>query len=216
VRFFRRFVELATSKLLPSARLATKNRAMSRCWSLISLSLLLAGSGGLAGCTQSQSRELVDVAGESSYPARLPLSELAVPAEAPPLQPDGAAWARNGGEVAFAVPGQTALFALSCTHDAAGAASLALTRHTRAAEGAKALLALIGNGRIARLPLDVSLAGEAGEWRGAIPAGDARLDVLKGGNRIEATLPGGGTLLMPASGDPGRLLEECRASAPRV
>jgi len=110
------------------------------------------------------------------------------------------------------VNGQPALLSLACTHDAAGAASLALTRHTRADAGAKALLALIGNGRIARLPLDVVTPGEAGEWRGSIPAADGRLDVLRGGNRIEGTLPGGGSLLMPASGEPGRLLEECRAS----
>lgn len=166
----------------------------------------------LAGCSQSQSREVVAVAPDGSYPARLSLRELSVAAPVAPPQPDGAAWSRRGAQVDFGLTGQPALLSLACVHDRAGAASLALTRHTRADEGAKALLALIGNGRIARLPLDVTLPGEAGEWRGEIPASDPRLDVLKGGNRIEGTLPGGGTLLMPASSEPGRLLEECRAS----
>jgi hypothetical protein len=166
----------------------------------------------LAACTQSQSRELVDTSQEGgSYPARMAL-DSSLPPEQAPSQPEGAAWSANGSAVIFAAPGQPPLLTLSCTHDAAGAASLAISRRTRADEGAKALLALIGNGRIARLPLDVAMPGEAGEWRGTIPAADARLDVLKGGNRIEATLPGGGTLEMPASGEPGRLLEACRAS----
>jgi hypothetical protein len=168
---------------------------------------------GLGGCSQSQSRELVDAASGSGYPARLALGDLpAGTSEAAPLQPEGASWSRSGAEVAFGVTGQPALLSIACTHDAAGPASLTITRHTRAEAGAKALLALIGNGRIARLPVDVAQPGEAGQWRGVLPAADVRLDVLRGGNRIEGTLPGGGTLLMPASSEPGRLLEECRAS----
>ena len=176
--------------------------------SLVLLTLML------AACSQSQSREVVPANPDgASYPARLPLAGAApLPVEQAPLQPEGAAWASVGMAVSFAVPGQPALLALSCTHDSAGVASLAITRHTRAEAGAKALLALIGNGRIARLPLDAAAAGEAGEWRGSIPAADPRLDVLKGGNRLEATLPGGGTLLLPASTEPGRLLDACRAS----
>jgi len=169
----------------------------------------------LAACTQSQSRELVDTnaAGGAggTYPARMAL-DASLPPEQAPVQPEGAAWAADGSAVSFAAPGQAALLTLACTHDTAGTASLVITRRTRAADGAKAFLALIGNGRIARLPIDVARPGEAGEWRGAIPVADARLDVLKGSNRIEATLPGGGTLQLPASGEPGRLLAACRAS----
>lgn len=167
----------------------------------------------LGACSQSHSREVVETAPvEDGYPARLALDQGPLPIEAAPPQPQGGAWSAAGNGAAFGIPGQPALFTLACTHDAAGAAHLAIGRHTRAEEGAKALLALIGNGRIARLPMDAALPGEAGEWHGSIPATDARLDVLNGGNRIEATLPGGGTLLLPASGEPGRLLEACRAS----
>lgn len=167
----------------------------------------------LAACSQSQSREVVDTnPAAGGYPARMALGDAPLPSEQAPVQPQGGAWSTNGPAVSFAVPGQPSLFTVTCSHDAAGAASLEIFRQTRAEEGAKAMLALIGNGRIARLPLDATLAGEAGLWRGTIPAADPRLDVLKGGNRIEATLPGGGTLLLPASREPGRVLEECRAS----
>ena len=147
-----------------------------------------------------------------AYPARLPLANISLPMEEAPLQPDGAQWRSDAVGAHFGVAGQADLLALACGHAADGTAIVTFTRSTRAADGAKALLALIGNGRIARLPLDVVRAGEPGEWRGVIPAADGRLDVLKGGNRIEGTLPGGGTLLMPASGEPGRLLTACRAS----
>jgi len=167
----------------------------------------------LAACSQSQSREVVDTSpAAGGYPARMAMADAPLPEETAPVQPQGGTWSTNGPAVSFAVPGQPSLFTVTCSHDAAGAASLEIFRQTRAEEGAKAMLALIGNGRIGRLPLDATLAGEAGQWRGTIPAADPRLDVLKGGNRIEATLPGGGTLLLPASREPGRVLEECRAS----
>src|SRR6476659_3773485 len=91
----------------------------------------------LAACTQSQSHELVDTGGQGAgYPARLALATT-VPAEEAPLQPESAAWAEDGNGVTFAAPGQGALLTLSCTHDAAGAATVAITRRTRAPDGAK-------------------------------------------------------------------------------
>ena len=129
-----------------------------------------------------------------------------------PLQPQGAAWHAENNALHFGVPGQQDLLSLGCEHAADGTALLRITRLTRADDNAKALFALIGNGRIARLPLDALRAGDPGVWQGAIPASDDRLDVLKGGNSLEATLPGGGTLKLPASREPGRILTECRDS----
>ena len=43
-------------------------------------------------------------------------------------------------------------------------------RRTRAEEGAKALLAVEGNGHVARVPLDVVKSGDPGEWQGAMRA----------------------------------------------
>ena len=207
MHFHRQAVERGRAMPCKPARLRPNSTAMIGRTSLVLLTL------ALAAYSQSQSREVVAANPDGgAYPARLPLAGAPLPIEQAPLQPEGGAWAAAATTVSFAVPGQPALLALACTHDATGAANIAITRRTRADEGAKAFLALIGNGRIARLPLDAAMPGEAGEWRGAIPASDPRLDVLKGGNRIEATLPGGGTLMLPASGEPGRLLETCRAS----
>ncbi|MBC2665656.1 hypothetical protein H7F51_08975 [Novosphingobium flavum] len=173
--------------------------------------LALGASLALAACTQTQSRE-VAANDASGYPARLPLTGVSLPVEAAPAQPEGGKWQLAGETLSFAVPGGATLLAMNCTHAPDGTAQLHLTRMTRAEDGAKALFALIGNGRIARLPLDATRAGEQGEWQGTMPAADPRLEVLRGGNRIEATLPGGGTLLLPASLEPGRLLAACRAS----
>jgi len=182
-----------------------------------SVSLLVSALGcvaALSGCTRTESRQVVENQGEpaAGYPQRLDLAGMAQPVDVAPVQPEGSVWRVAGAAVEFGVPGQPALFALSCGHAADGTALIKVMRETRAESGAKALFALIGNGRIARLPLDVTRAGEPGQWAGNIPARDTRLEVLKGGNRIEATLPGGGTLKLPASSEPGRLLNECRAS----
>lgn len=179
---------------------------MKKTWSLLLIT-------ALAACTQTQSREVVgSEAAAGGYPARLPLTGVSLPVELPPAQPEGGQWRSDGQALHFAVPGSADLLSMSCGRAADGSAALSVTRTTRAELGAKALFALIGNGRIARLPVDAVRGGEDGVWHGTIAAADPRLDVLKGGNRIEATLPGGGTLLLPASGEPGRLLASCRAA----
>ncbi|MBA3054773.1 MAG: hypothetical protein FP826_07530 [Sphingomonadales bacterium] len=179
---------------------------MKRYWSLLALSAVL------GACSQSQSRQVVDnLPADATYPARLSLMQISLPVVAAPAQPAGGEWWLANGELSFGLLGRQKLFTLACDQAPAGGTALRITWVTRAEAGAKALVALIGNGRIARLPVDVVRAGERGEWGGIIPAADPRLDVLKGSNRIEATLPGGGTLILPASGEPGRLLAACRA-----
>lgn len=181
--------------------------------SLTCLPFAVAAAAALAGCSQSQGRQIVQGSDSAAgYPARLALGGVASPADSAPLQPDGAAWLADAPDkVSFGLPGQQPLLAIACTRDGTGAAFVHLTRATRAEEGAKALFALIGNGRISRLSLDARQPGEVGLWEGVLPAADPRLDVLRGGNSIEATLPGGGTLKLPASSAPGRLLAACRA-----
>lgn len=183
--------------------------------SLAPLTFVLAATAALAGCSQSQGRQITPASldGGAGYPARLALSGIALPADSAPIQPEGATWQAAAPErIAFGLPGQQPLLAIACSHDAAGFAAVRIERATRAEPGAKALFALIGNGRIARIALDARLPGEAGQWAGVLPAADPRLDVLRGGSAIEATLPGGGTLKLPASSEPGRLLTACRAS----
>ena len=187
---------------------------MTKQWSLKLLPFVLPMI--LAACTPSQSREVAAIenpgAGGAGYPARLQLSGMELSADVAPVQPEGAAWRSDANGLHFAVPGKADLLAISCSHAPDGTAQIKLVRGTRAEDGAKALFAVIGNGRIARLPLDAVRAGEDGEWQGLIPAADRQLDVFKGGNRLEATLPGGGLLKLPASSELGRVLEACRAS----
>lgn len=176
--------------------------------SLAPLTIALA----LAACSQSQGRQVMANPGPAAgYPARLALTAGAVSSGWAPAQPDGGQWQAAADRLVFGVPGQAPLLSLACEPGPAGTTRLRIERTTRAEAGAKALVALIGNGRIARLPLNALSDGEAGRWEGVVRARDARLDVLKGGNSIEATLPGGGTLKLPASLEPRRLLEACRA-----
>ncbi len=142
---------------------------------------------------------------------RIALPSEPAPLELAPQQPAGAEWSAAGnGSVNFGLPGQLPLLSISCTLSAEGKSRIAYVRRTRAAEGAKALLAIEGNGHVARVAMDVVRAGDPGEWRGAIDAALETSGAIKGGASMTATLPGGGALKMPPSPDAGRLLDACR------
>jgi len=134
--------------------------------------------------------------------------------EAPIASPDtaGAGWtvARNGQAVEFGRPGQPTLLTLACDLRKAPA-QLRIVRHVAARPGEKALFPVIGNGTISRFKLDARLAGEEWRWEGVLPASDPSLDVFTGPRELEATLPGGGTLLIEASRIPGEFVTWCRA-----
>ena len=144
---------------------------------------------------------------------RIALPSEPTPLELPPRQPEGAAWSAPGnGSVNFGLPGQPALLSISCIHTPDGTARIAYVRRTRAEMGAKALLAIEGNGHVARVAMDVVEAGDPGEWQGAIDASLETASAVKGGASMVATLPGGGALKLPPSPEAGRLLDACRAS----
>lgn len=150
---------------------------------------------------------------DSEGAVRLILPTGPAPLELPPRQPEGAEWSlRRDGSLDFALSGQPALLSVSCRHGSDGRAFIHLLRRTRAEPGAKALFALEGNRRVARVPMNVTRAGDPGEWQGQIDAHAEAAGALKGGMKIMATLPGGGMLELPASREPGVLLDACRAS----
>ena len=62
-------------------------------------------------------------------------------------------------------------------------------------------------------PLAGKVELHEGEWRweGLLAAGDPQLDVFTGPRELEATLPGGGTLLIEGSRIPGEFVNWCRA-----
>ncbi len=164
----------------------------------------------LAACSQSDEAQ----APNDGKRVMLPTQTLAP--DQPPQQPDGAEWREAGGglalgELAFAVPGAAPLLTIVCVLGPDGQPRLRFVRHTRAEAGAKALFAIEGNGHVARIALDVTRAGDPGEWQGEVAASDKAAEAIKGGGAVNATLPGGGTLKLPASDLPGKLLDACRA-----
>ena len=144
---------------------------------------------------------------------RIALPSEPAPLEAPPQQPEGAVWSlRGGGDVAFGLPGQPPLLEISCTHTADSTAQLRFIRRTRAEAGAQALLAVEGNGHVARIAVNVTRAGDPGEWQGNLVAAKETAGSIKGSAAMIATLPGGGALKLPPYPEAGKLLDACRAS----
>ncbi len=154
----------------------------------------------------------------STPAARIALDQVGQDGSDQYVSPDttGAGWQADGAQrIGFSLPGKPAWLTLACEQpDPAAAPNIRFIRHAPADPGAKALFAVIGNGRIARLKIDAIRDGKSWHWEGAVPVDDPRLDVLKGPNRIEATLPGAGTLKLNASSMPGQLLAECRRFLP--
>ena len=152
----------------------------------------------LAACKPPASDEYLgrsEVSDERTRPAE--------PVQSPDTQ--GAAWALGqSGRLLYGKPGEAPLMALGCEDG-----TLVYTRFERADAHAKAVLALIGNGHVERLWIDAEQDGEAWLWRGRLPADDPRLEVLTGRNRVEATVPGAGSLILNASQRPGEFIMRC-------
>ena len=144
-------------------------------------------------------------------------TRIGAPAEGPsePIDsPDtqDAIWApaTENTRLLYGVPGERPLFAVECLSEG-GEPMLGYTRFARADAHAKAVLALIGNGHVARLKIDAAQVGDVWRWEGAIEAADERLDVLTGNREVEATVPGAGSVILNPSSLPGELVERCRA-----
>lgn len=151
------------------------------------------------------------------YVARVGVSERDAPA--PPMaSPDtaGAAWVARPASperLLYGKPGQPPLFALECTGTAT-APVLTYTRFAPADAHAQAILALIGNGHVARLKIDAARAGNAWLWQGTAPATSPDFEGLTGARQIEATVPGAGSMILNPSPLPGELISRCRSLAP--
>jgi hypothetical protein len=134
--------------------------------------------------------------------------------ETPLASPDtaGAAWSvtKDGQAIDFGRPSAEPLLTLACDLRKTPA-QLRIVRHVAARPGEKALLPVIGNGTISRFKVDATLSGGEWRWEGALPAGDTSLDVFTGPRELEATLPGGGMLLIGGSRIPGEFVNWCRA-----
>ena len=120
------------------------------------------------------------------------------------------AWAPNedGARLLYGDSGAAPFFSLACEEEL-----LVITRHVSADANAKAVLALIGNGHVERVFVDAEQQGERWVWRGRLPANDPRLDVLTGGRRVEATIPGAGSLILNPSSAPAMFIADCASGS---
>lgn len=145
---------------------------------------------------------------------RISLEDVRTKVAEPLLSPDtkGARWTvtRNDQAIAFGQPGAGPFLTLACDLREAPA-TLTIVRHAPARPGQKALFPVIGNGTISRFKVDAALSEGEWRWEGVLPASDAQFDVFTGAGELQATLPGGGTLLIEGSSIPGEFVNWCRA-----
>ena len=168
---------------------------------------MLAGAGGLTGCKPPPTDSAV---------ARVSLLAPASGPSEPLPSPDttGAVWAStdNPQRLVYGVPGQPVLLALECLEPASAAAKLRITRHAPADNGASALLALIGNGRIGRFPVDATSIGGRALWQGDVPATAPEWDALKPEREATVTVPGAGLVRLNPNPLPMALVTACRGT----
>jgi hypothetical protein len=140
-------------------------------------------------------------------------------APSPPIvTPDttGAVWVpspANPLRLLYGKPSEPVLFALECVQGPREPV-LEYTRFAAADPHAKAILALIGNGYVARLKIDAAREGNRWLWRGSEPATSPNFEGLTGARQVEATVPGAGSLILNPSQMPGGLIDRCRSLAP--
>lgn len=145
------------------------------------------------------------------------LSKAAAPSEPLP-SPDtsNAIWAQSSQpmRLVYGVPGQPVLVSLECLGAGTPGAQLRIARHAPADRNASALLALIGNRRVARVEVDATEQGGKLLWQGkasaALPGWDAFADPVD----ATMTVPGAGLVRLNASPLPVELVTKCRGAPP--
>jgi hypothetical protein len=144
---------------------------------------------------------------------RIALDEASAPTAIIELSPDttSALWtaSADGLSVAFGTQGAPAMLTLECRLKD-NPARLAVIRHAPARAGLQAMFPVIGNGRISRFKLDAVRTGDGWQWAGALPVADPLNDVFVGAGSLEATLPGGGSLIIAPSRIPSEFVNWCR------
>lgn len=175
---------------------------------ILSLHSMFAMTAGLALLTACEQEPLPEQAQRISLEASRQRSVRPLPS------PDtaNAIWrvATNGQAISFGVTADGPMLTLACELGDQPP-QFQIIRHVPARPGQKALFPVIGNGRISRLPLDAELSGGEWRWEGSLPAADEQMDVFTGPGKIEATLPGRGTLMIAGSAVPGEFVDWCRA-----
>lgn len=129
---------------------------------------------------------------------------------------EGAIWAqsRTAGRLIYGIPGEPSLLAVACIQGEGAPAAIRLTRYAEADAEAQAFVALIGNGHVARIPINATESDGAWLWETTAPADSPDWEVLTGRRDVAVTIPGAGRLVLNPSPLPGELIDTCRANAP--
>lgn len=158
----------------------------------------------LAACKPPATEELAK--GEAARQITMPSTPLDSP------DTTGAFWAASEDQnrLMYGMPGERALFALTCV-EAEDGKRILYERLAPADAEAKAVLSLIGNSHVARVQIDaVERQKDEWIWRGSVPADSPDLEVLTGLREVEATVPGAGSVIFNPSTSPGIFIAECR------
>ena len=130
---------------------------------------------------------------------------------------EGAVWAPSPQEPAriiYGIPGEEALLALECVNAVGELPTLQITRLSPADEGAGALLAIVGNEKAGRVPVDATEIGGRFMWRGGVDAVATEWEPLLGPEEQTVTVPGAGMVTLNPSPLLPLLIESCRAGEP--
>ena len=155
-------------------------------------------------------------ASERGATVRVPLAAAPTKPVAVAISPTPSSWTHSPSARAawYGPPDAPSLLAISCEGGDKRAARLVIVRYAPADQGAAALFAIQGSKGILRLPVSAVKVGKQGYvWRGMLDAADPRAEVLLG-NRLKATVPGGGQLDLPPMGVAGAVVAECVGAAP--
>lgn len=125
----------------------------------------------------------------------------------------GAAWefAPDSKSVRFANPAGEPLLSVACYLPPDAPPRIRFVQFAHAQPGAKALFAMVGNLRVARVAMDARLQDKRWLWVGSEPADANKLEALMGTREVIATMPGGGEIKLAGSPLPRQLIESCRA-----
>jgi hypothetical protein len=144
--------------------------------------------------------------------ANLPAPEgPSAPLDSP--ETEGAGWVRSppgSDRLIYGIPGEVALVALECLKEGGSLPALQVTRMASADEDASALLALVGNGHIGRLPVEAREVNGRRVWQGEALATDVLWEPLVGPRALGLTVPGAGRVEINAGNLPRELIEQCR------
>jgi hypothetical protein len=134
-----------------------------------------------------------------------------------PTATAGLRWAfRPGDRTALFGPVGTPAFSIQCSKSREGDSQLIFVRYLPPTGGGNATLSFTGNGQVASVPIAAvtNADGRGGQWRATISAGDNARDVAEtfsGPGTVNVSLTGLAPLVVPATGEPRRVLAECLA-----